>query len=104
MKRYTQLLQKMDASQAYEVKDFICPECRRSGINYFGLDKPKLVGWCDTDWGFMMIVECQSCFTKYRFHGTSSYDKKGDIDAFDHAIHCYVLADYFSNNDELKAL
>ena len=102
MKEYVKILPKMDASVAYEVKDFICPECHKSAISGFnGESKPKLVGWCDTDWGYMMIVECPHCFEKYRFHGTSLQREKHDLDAFNHAIHLYVLADYFSNSKEL---
>ena len=102
MKEYVKILPKMDASVAYEVKDFICPECGKSAIDGFnGESKPKLVGWCDTDWGYMMIVECPHCFEKYRFHGTDLQSEKHDLDAFNHAIRCYVIGDYFSNSKEL---
>ena len=32
MKFYTNILPKMDVSQVFEVKDFICPECGKSAI------------------------------------------------------------------------
>ena len=79
-KRYTEILPKMDASQAIEVKHYTCPECGESAIDDVGSLKPKekpaLVGWCDTDWGLQMIVECPKCFTKYRFHGTADLATK----------------------------
>ena len=100
MTDYTKILPKLDYSQAVEVKDFQCPECGKSGIDGWKQDKPNLVGWCDTEWGFMMIVECPHCFTKYRFHGTSNYSKKSDIGAFNHSIHLYLLAEYFANSKE----
>ena len=102
MKIYTDILPKMDASQATEVKDFVCPECGKSAISGFnGEEKPTLVGWCETDYGYMMIVECPKCFTKYSFHGTANFNDKFDIAAFNHSIHLYVLGKYFSNSDEL---
>lgn len=103
MTQYIEILPKLDASVAIDAKDFVCPECRKSAISGFnGEVKPKLVGWCDTDWGYMMIVECPLCFEKYRFHGTSLQREKHNLDAFNHAIHLYVLANYFSNTNELK--
>ena len=102
MKEYTEILPKMDASVAEYSGSFSCTNCNKSGIDYPYLDKPKLVGWCETDYGFMMIVECPHCFQKYRFHGTTSYRERVDLYAFNHAIHLYVIANYFANCDELK--
>lgn len=103
-KRYTEILPKMDASQAIEVKHYTCPECGESAIDDVGSLKPKekpaLVGWCDTDWGLQMIVECPKCFTKYRFHGTAGLGDQKDIDKFEYALRCYLLAEYFSNSQE----
>lgn len=104
-KRYTEILPKMDASQAIEVKDYTCPECGESAIDDIGSLKPKekpaLVGWCDTDWGLQMIVECPRCFTKYRFHGTAGLGNQKDIDKFEYALRCYLLGEYFSNSQEI---
>lgn len=97
---YIDILPKLDASVATESRDFMCPECSNSGIDYPRMDKPKLIGWCDTEWGYMMIVECPHCFTKYRFHGSSV--NKTELFTFEHAIRCYVLARYFSNAEELE--
>lgn len=99
-KPFIEILPKMDASQAEISIDFMCPECAKSGINYDGYEKPNLVGWCDTEFGYMMICECPKCFTKYRFHGTAV--NKNDDFAFEHAIRCYVLAGYFANSEELE--
>ena len=93
----------MDQSQAIEVKDYCCPECNGSGIEVFGKEKPKLVGWADTEWGFQMIVECPCCFTKYRFHGSSGWDDQRDLDRFETALRCYLLGNYFSNAKEIKS-
>lgn len=102
MKPYVEILPKLDASQAEESRDFICPECSKSGIAYHELDKPKLVGYCDTEWGYMMIVECPHCFTKYRFHGAAV--NKNELFSLEHAIRCYIISKYFSNSDELETL
>jgi len=101
-KAFYTLIPKMDASQAIEVKDYMCPECGDSGIDMPGKEKPALVGWCDTDWGYQMILECPKCFTKYRFHGTAGMGDQKDINKFEGALRCYLLADYFSNSKEWK--
>ena len=100
-KRVTDIIPKMDAAQAIEVKDYECPECHESAIGDVGSWKPKekptLIGWCDTDWGFQMIVECPKCFTKYRFHGTAGLGDQKDLYKFEYALRCYLLGDYFTN-------
>lgn len=106
-KPYTEILPKLDAAQAIEVKDYECPECHESAVGDVGSLKPKekpaLVGWCDTDWGFQMIVECPKCFTKYRFHGTAGLGSQNDPHKFEYALRCYLLGDYFSNAQEIMA-
>ena len=97
---YIDILPKMDASVAEASRDFACTECGQSGIDYPRMDKPKLVGWCDTEWGYMMIAECPHCFTKFRFHGSAV--NKDSLFSFEHAIRCYILARYFSNAEELE--
>ena len=103
-KLYTEILPKLDASQAIEVKDFECPECHESAICDIGgkKERPTLVGWCDTEWGFQMIVECPKCFTKYRFHGTAGLGDKHDIHKFEYALRCYLIGNCFSNAEEIK--
>lgn len=53
--------------------DFECPECRKTGFFDYNCgpkhDKPKLIGWCDTNIGKMAVFEC-ICGQKYRFHCT----------------------------------
>ena len=104
-KRVTDIIPKMDAAQAIEVKDYECPECHESAIGDVGSWKPKekptLIGWCDTDWGFQMIVECPKCFTKYRFHGTAGLGDQKDLYKFEYALRCYLLGDYFTNSSEI---
>ena len=100
--RYVDLLPKLDPSQATIVKDFCCPTCDKTGIEYGNRDKPTLVGWTDTDWGFMMVVECTHCFTKWCFHGSSGWKNQHDLNALEHTIRLYIEAEYFENSKELK--
>ena len=97
---FIDLLPKMDASVATVSRDFACPECDNSGVGYPMMDKPKLVGWCDTPYGYMMIVECPHCYAKYRFHGSNV--NKNDLSELESAIRSYVIARYFLNSEELE--
>ena len=62
-------------------KDMACPECNGSSQFSFSYDKnmaePTPIGWCETEYGFMACFECPKCFTKYRFHisTTGRWDK-----------------------------
>ena len=53
--------------------DFNCPECDKSGFFDYNWgpkhEKPKLVGWCDTNIEKMGVFEC-TCGQRYRFHCT----------------------------------
>lgn len=59
-------------------RDMDCPQCGKS--SYFDESKtdPRRVGWCDTRHGFMIVCECPHCFSRYRFHisTTGRWDKK----------------------------
>ena len=65
-------------------KSFKCPYCDGSGDGFYHvpgegyvpLPKAKLLGWCNTNSGYMMIFECSKCFEKFRYHNvtTSRYD------------------------------
>lgn len=66
--------------------DFRCP-CGASGDGYkwalgphWGerLPRARLVGWCSTPSGYMMVFECPICFAKFRYHGTTTerWDRK----------------------------
>ena len=50
--------------------DFTCQSCGKSGIDSRRADikKPLLVGWCETNYGFMGVYECPVCGEKFRFH------------------------------------
>ena len=53
--------------------DFNCPQCDKSGFFDFqweNREKPNLIGWCETNIGYMAIFECPICFEKFRFHCT----------------------------------
>lgn len=66
---------------------FVCP-CGESGdgyrsvVPYIGdrLPKAKLVGYCSTPSGYMMVFECPVCFRKFRYHNTTS--GRYDFDRF----------------------
>lgn len=86
--------------------DFICPECGGSAIQgrdaYFNvtLEKPMLVGWCETNNGFMAVFECPCCHSRYRFHPQISHFDKDNLDFY---LGAYVIDDsWISNADELE--
>lgn len=67
---------------------FVCP-CGKSGNGYsyaigpgWGspLPKAKLVGYCETPSGYMMVFECPFCFQKFRYHNTTT--DRYDFDRF----------------------
>lgn len=67
---------------------FVCL-CGKSGNGYsyelgpgWGkpLPKAKLVGYCSTLSGYMMVFECPVCFRKFRYHGTTT--DRYDFDRF----------------------
>lgn len=49
-------------------RDMDCQECGKS--SHFDDSKvpAKPVGWCSTPAGYMAVMECPCCFSKYRFH------------------------------------
>lgn len=107
MKTLTEILPKFSQYEDIEYAgDFICPECQQSGMPADVLDiiKPELVGWCDTPFGYMAVLQCPHCFTKYRFHGSiDSFDfDKFNADLYIHFISCgdSELA-WVNNADEL---
>ena len=63
------------------------------------IERPNIVGWCETSIGYMGIFECPHCFNKYRFHCTiGTYN--ADIDEFD--IYLYYKARECKNWSEIK--
>lgn len=56
-----------------------CPQCYGSGIGSWR-DSAKLVGWCSTERGYMMVFECPHCFQKFRYHGCM--DERWDWERF----------------------
>lgn len=65
-------------------KDMACPECNGSSQFDYSFDsrfaEPTPIGWCDTEHGFMAVFECPKCYTKYRFHISTT--GRNDIDQF----------------------
>lgn len=60
--------------------DLCCQDCGTTGFRGIGSIYPKLVGWCETNYGFQAVFECPYCGSKFRFHGGDPCD---DIDDFD---------------------
>lgn len=91
--------------------DFICPCCQKSAIqgkdaNFdITLDKPNLVGWCESPAGIMAVFECPCCHNKFRFHPQLN---KFDIDCFDFYLGAYYInhgvTDWIANAKELYDL
>ena len=53
--------------------------------------EPTPIGWCDTEHGYMAVFECPKCYTKYRFHisTTGRYDKDRFYQDFALLVHLY---------------
>ena len=90
--------EKMKISQYENIlisKDTACPECNGSSQLDYSIDsrfsEPTPIGWCDTKHGFMAVFECPKCFTKYRFHisTTGRYDKDRFYSDFALLLHLY---------------
>lgn len=83
--------------------DLNCPHCDKSGFFDFqweNREKPNLVGWCETNIGYMAIFECPVCFEKFRFHCTIG-TWTADTDEFD--TYLYYKARECGNWEELKS-
>lgn len=83
-------------------KSFNCPHCDKSGFfDSYGKEKerPILIGWCETDIGYMGVFECPCCFEKYRFHCTIG-TLNADIDEFD--MYLYYKARQCKNWEDVK--
>lgn len=71
--------------------DYECPECGSNSM-LFGTLSPKLAGWCCTPNGYMMVFECQECFTKFRYHNMNR------MDAHDWNKFKYVMENKYINS------
>ncbi len=82
--------------------DLECPYCGKTGFYDYNWgpkhEKPKLVGWCDTNIGKMAVFEC-TCGKRYRFHCTIG-TWIADDNEFDHYL--YYKAKECTNWDEIK--
>lgn len=82
--------------------DFNCPHCDKSGFYEFYGEvqvRPNIVGWCETNIGYMGIFECPICFKKYRFHCTIG-THIADIQEFD--MYLYYKVKECGNWKEVK--
>jgi hypothetical protein len=61
-----------------QTKDMFC-QCSYSNYNH---ENFNMIGYCETQQGFMAVFECEKCGEKYRHHiGTTSRNTiKGFID------------------------
>ena len=75
------------------ITDYHCP-CGESGFfNLFRHKvKPVIVGWCDTNYGFMIVFECPVCGQKFRTHAS--------VDRFDFEAFKYAIENYWELIDE----
>ena len=81
-------------------RDLECPNCSKSGFNPIGdFENANLIGWCETNIGYMGIFECIVCGQKFRFHCTIG-TWTADIDEFD--FYLYFYAEKCANFDEIK--
>ena len=75
-------------------EDFACQECGKSAIQgkdeYFKVtkEKPNLIGWCETNNGFMAVFECPCCHSKFRFHPQMNHF---DLEEFDFYLGAYYI-------------
>lgn len=74
--------------------NYACQDCGKSAIQ--GKDehfehtkeKPNLIGWCETNNGYMAVFECPSCHSKFRFHPQIDHF---DIEQFDYYLGAYYI-------------
>lgn len=77
--------------------DLNCPNCDKSGFfspkGFYSSDQtlksPRVVGWCETNIGYMGVFECPECGQKFRFHCTIG-TWIADIDEFDYYLCFYA--------------
>ena len=83
--------------------DLVCPNCDKSGFYDYNYGpkhiRPKVIGWCETNIGYMAVFECPECGQKYRFHCTIG-TWTADIEEFD--MYLYYKAHECMNWDEIK--
>ena len=99
----TELLPKIPQYESIPYAgDFNCPHCDKSGFyEFYGETRvrPNIIGWCETNIGYMGVFECPVCFKKYRFHCTiGTYI--ADIKEFD--LYLYYKARECGNWEEIK--
>lgn len=100
MKRIHEVLEKFpDYRIIPYAPDLVCQE----GDMAFG-EKGRLVGYCETNIGHMLVCECPRCSKKYRFHASGHWDDT--LEEFDDALEDKIYTDtfhplYFCNSLEL---
>lgn len=82
--------------------DLNCPECGQSGLFDCidpSVENPYLIGWCETNNGYMIVLECSKCFKKFRIHGHAQ--DRFDKDLFDYYVGSFHV-EHVANGQELK--
>lgn len=104
-KLLTDILPKISQWESIKyTSDFNCPHCNKSG--FFDVyrekkERPNIVGWCESNIGYMGVFECPICFEKYRFHSTIGvFD--ADIDEFNRYL--YYKVRECKNWEEIKQI
>lgn len=100
--KVTDVLPKFPQYESFPyARDLSCPNCDKSGFPLVEgkLEKPNLVGWCETNIGYMGVFECPKCGQKFRFHCTIG-TWTADIEDFDYYL--YFYAEKCANFEEIK--
>lgn len=101
-KKITEILPKIVQWESiYYAPDYICPKCGKSGHPRYINKKAKLIGWCETNNGFMAVFECTECFEKFMYHPQLN---RFELKDFDDSLKDYIEANYFENSEELMKL
>lgn len=103
-KRVVDILPKFPQYEDFPyAADLECPNCGKSGFydynNSAKHEKPNLIGWCETNIGYMAVFECPECGQKFRFHTTVG-TWTADIEEFDYYL--YFYAERSGNADKIK--
>lgn len=99
--KVTEILRKfLQYEDFHYANDLNCPYCDKSGFFPSGQkEKPIIIGWCETNIGYMGVFECPVCGQKFRFHCTVS-TWNADLREFDHYL--YFYAKRCANFEEIK--
>ena len=93
-----EILPKIPQWESIPYNPWLDCDCGEAGFGS-NKEKLKLVGWCDTDFGYMGVFECPCCFAKLRFHMASDRFRF-ELPALERGLRCYM--GLVSNEEELR--